>query len=200
MRRHVAAVVALSLAVAACDDGRTVGSDTGDGGPAERLAERIEVVSAHVDDWAEATTIEVAWAAAEAAANHVVGPSGPEYGDRDEDGEVRGPSDAGILPGLEGVPRGFAAEAVDVGAAPDCVSVDVLGGDWSDAKRRWQEMATAIEDWSPSDNTMPRLASHPQRIVGWATLTLRTDDLDLAHEFGGHARLHVEVSRSALTC
>ena len=196
--RHVMVLVAVALASAACNEAPAVETAAGDA-PAERLAERIEVVAAHVEDWAGAATIEEAWAAAEAAANHIAGPGGPDYGDRDGDGEVRGPTDAGILPGFEGEPPGFASQAVAAGA-PECVTDDVLGGSWGAPRRRWQEMATIIEQWSPEDNTMPRLASHPQRIVGWATLTLRTDDLDAAHEFGGHARLHVDVSRQALSC
>ena len=193
----VAAIVAMAL-LAACE-GDPVTRSLGDGGPAERLAERIEVVGAHVESWENAVTVEEAWAAAEAAANHVVGPRGPGYGDRDADGEVRGPSDAGILPGMEGDPPGFALEAVEAGA-PSCVTQDVLGGAWDDPGARWGEMAEAIEAWTPATNTMPRLDSHPQRIVGWATLALRSDDLDEIQELAGHARLHVETSRRALTC
>ena len=61
-------------------------------------------------------------------------------------------------------------------------------------------MAIAIEEWSPTNNTMPSLASHPMRIVGWATFTMATDSLDLAHEYAGHARLHVDISRKTLDC
>ena len=66
-------------------------------------------------------------------------------------------------------------------------------------------MTTAIEAWRPDANTMPTLASHPMRVVGWATFTLDTDPdapdaLDLAHEYAGHAALHVAISADALTC
>jgi hypothetical protein len=195
--RIVAVVVALAL-LTACD-GDPITRSVGDGGPAERLAERIEVVGAHVESWEQAVTVDEAWAAAEAAANHVVGPTGPGFGDRDADGEVRDPSDAGILPGMEGDPPGFALLAAEAGA-PSCVTEDVLGGTWAEPEARWGEMAEAIEAWSPSDNTMARLASHPQRIVGWATLALRSDDLDHIQELAGHARLHVDASRRALEC
>ena len=184
------------MLVSACSGGSSEGT-VGDGGPSERLTERIEVVAAHVESWRSATTIEDAWAAAEAAANHIVGPGGPGFGDRDRDGETRGPSDAGILPGLEGEPQGFAPA---VGDSNRCLDRDVLGGPWAEPRARWQEMAVAIEEWNPSNNTMPSLASHPMRIVGWATFTLGTDSLELAHEYAGHARLHVDISRQALDC
>ena len=61
-------------------------------------------------------------------------------------------------------------------------------------------MLTAIDDWRPDDNTMPSLPSHPMRVVGWASFTLATDDLDDAHEYAGHAQLHVDVARDSLTC
>lgn len=38
------------------------------------------------------------------------------------------------------------------------------------------------------------------RIVGWATFTLASDDLDDAHEYAGHAQLPVDVSQRALGC
>ena len=59
--------------------------------------------------------------------------------------------------------------------------------------------------WRPDDNTMPALASHPMRVVGWSTFTLATDPnapeaLDLADEYASHAALHVAVSADALAC
>ena len=43
------------------------------------------------------------------------------------------------------------------------------------------------------------------RVVGWSTFTLDTDPasqdaLDLAHEYAGHAALHVDISADALSC
>ena len=188
--------IGIAVLVSACNGGPSEEA-AGDGGPSERLAERIAVVAAHIDAWRSASTIEDAWAAAEAAANHIVGPEGPGFGDRDADGDTRGPSDAGILPGLDGEPGGF---ALQVSGPNECLLRDVLGGPWVDSRGRWQEMAVAIEEWNPSNNTMPSLASHPMRIVGWATFTLSTDSLELAHEFAGHARLHADISRQALDC
>jgi hypothetical protein len=63
---------------------------------------------------------------------------------------------------------------------------------------RWATAQDVYDAWTPTDNTMPTLPSHPQRVVGWATLTLATDSLDVAHEYAGHAQLHVDASRSAL--
>ena len=50
-----------------------------------------------------------------------------------------------------------------------------------------------------SNNTFPALPSHPQRLVGWATLTLATEDLATAREYGGHAHLHIDTAIRALT-
>ncbi len=186
-----------ALVLAACTSPTAIPADEAEPPPTDLLTERIAVVAAHVDRWATASTLREAKAAAEAAANHVVGPGGPGFGDRDGDGELRGPRDAGILPGLEGEPPGFALAAARAGG-PDCITEDILGGSWDDPNARWAELDEVVEAWSPDRNTMPRLASHAQRIVGWALLTLRTDDLAQARTFGSHAQIHVRVSRDAV--
>lgn len=97
----------------------------------------------------------------------------------------------GLLPGLTGQPGlGLPASS--------CVEQDVLGGSFLDASGRWDTLRAAIGEWSPGNNTFPSLPSHPQRVVGWASLTLATEDLDLAHEYSGHAGLHVDITRDAL--
>lgn len=73
--------------------------------------------------------------------------------------------------------------------------------EWRSAETLAEAKASAQDGydvWTPSNNTMPTLPSHPQRIVGWATFTLASDSLDDAHEYAGHAQLHVDVSRAAL--
>jgi len=85
-------------------------------------------------------------------------------------------------------------------AANECVARDVLGGTWADPGEEWGAMPTAIDEWRPENNTMPTLASHPMRIVGWATFTLNSDSLDEAHEYAGHAKLHVDVAVRAFDC
>ena len=82
----------------------------------------------------------------------------------------------------------------------ECIARDVLGGTWTDPGAAWGAMLTAIDDWRTDSNTMPSLASHPMRIVGWATFTLRSGSLDEIHEYGGHAKLHVDVALRALDC
>jgi len=74
----------------------------------------------------------------------------------------------------------------------------VLGGSWADAAGRWQEVRTRVAAWSQTNNTYPALSSHPQRVVGWASLTLAAPTLELAREYAGHAQLHVRVTREAL--
>lgn len=165
------------------------------------VAERITELDRAVDRWRTAASIAEAHVAAETAANLIVGPLGPGYGDRNGDGTVDGATDAGLLPGLEGDPDGLANRIADNA----CIERDVLGGAWDDPGARWAEMTSAIDAWRPDANTMPTLASHPMRVVGWATFTLDTDPsaqdaLDLAHEFAGHAALHVAISADALRC
>ena len=91
------------------------------------------------------------------------------------------------------------AEAPTLADADACVIADVLGGSWEDPGARWVEALAVYDAWTPADNTMPQLASHPQRIVGWATLTLATDNLDEAHEYAGHAQIHIDVSVRAIS-
>ena len=109
---------------------------------------------------------------------------------------VNGENAAGLLPGLDGTPTGSATPL----AGNECVAADVLGGSWADPGERWGEMLNAIDEWRPDHNTMPSLASHPMRIVGWSTFTLGSDSLDLAHEYAGHAKLHIDISLRALDC
>ncbi len=181
------------------------GSDTSDpattapGGAA--LAARLDELGTAVDAWSAADSIDEARLAAETAANLVVGPNGPGYGDRNGDGVVSGETVAGILPGLDGSPDGLAGALED----NPCVERDVLGGSWDEPAARWDEMNSAIAAWRPDANTMPTLASHPMRVVGWSTFTLDTDPaaadaLHLAHEYAGHAALHVAISNDALAC
>ncbi len=178
------------------------GDDTGDAGdPTGDVAEftyreRMLKIDDAVTAWENADTVAIARSAAESAANLIVGPGGPDYGDRDGDGTIDGEADFGILPGLDGTPTGLANTLTD----NECIVSDVLGGSWDDPAGRWAEMQTAIEDWTTADNTMPSLASHPMRIVGWATFTIATESLDDAHEYGGHAALHVTESLAALDC
>ena len=170
--------------------------------PAEAaFAARLDELGAAVEAWRAADSIAVAQVAAETAANLVVGPNGSGYGDRNGDGTVSGETLAGILPGLDGTPDGVATPL----ATTVCVERDVLGGSWDDPTARWDEMNAAITAWRPEANTMPTLASHPMRVVGWSTFTLDThpsdpEALDLAHEYAGHAALHVAISADALAC
>ncbi len=125
--------------------------------------------------------------------NLVVGPAGYLYGDADGDGTVGGASDVGLLPGVRGE-RGL-AQAAPVNA---CVEADVLGGSWDEPIERWDEAAAVYDEWTRTNNTMPRLASHPQRVVGWAGLALGAESVDEAREYAGHAQLHVDVTRWAV--
>ncbi|MDQ3247526.1 MAG: hypothetical protein M3Q52_11705, partial [Pseudomonadota bacterium] len=84
------------------------------------------------------------------------------------------------------------------GSRSACVKRDVLGGDWSDPAARWAALARAIARWTPANNTFPRLPSHPQRIVGWATLALGADNLATARDYARHAQIHTDVSSRAV--
>jgi hypothetical protein len=160
------------------------------------VAERLGSIERAVDVWNGADDLVAAQVAAEEAANLIVGPEGPGYGDRNGDGHLDGATDVGLLPGLNGTPPGLANALAD----SRCVERDVLGGPWDDPAARWAEMEAAIDAWRPEANTMPSLASHPMRVVGWSTFTLGSDSLDDAREYAGHARLHVDISADAVTC
>lgn len=155
---------------------------------------RVEAIATEVDAWAEAGTLADARAHAEAAANLIVGPGGPGYGDRDGDGTIAGVVDEGLLPARSGEPSGIVLDTLD---GADCVRADVLGGDWDDPSGRWARLIVAIREWTPTDNTFPGLPSHPMRVVGWATLA-QDAPLAQALEYAGHADIHVDVTRDAL--
>lgn len=196
MARLIALPLALVLGLAACGGDDDTGGDTPTDSEQISFRERMTTIDDAVSVWAGADSIETAHAAAEAAANLVEGEAGPGYGDRDGNGVIDGATEVGVLPGVDGTPAGLAAPLAD----NPCVVDDVLGGSWDDPAARWETMNTAIEDWSPENNTMPSLPSHPMRLVGWATFTLDTDSLEEARELGGRAQLHVDVSLGALDC
>lgn len=156
----------------------------------------MAAIQSAVTAWGDATSIDDATVAAETAANLVVGPNGPGYGDRNADGVVSGETDVGLLSGIDGTPEGIAVPL----ATNECMTRDVLGATADDVAAGWAEMDAAIAAWTPDNNTMPSLASHPMRIVGWATFTIASDSLDVAHEYAGHAQLHVDVALDALDC
>jgi len=158
--------------------------------------DQMDAIDRAVAAWRGATSVEAAQVAAETAANLVVGPNGPGYGDRNGDGVVSGAAGVGVLPGLDGTPPGLAVPLV----TNECIARDVLGGTWTDPGAEWGAMLAAIDDWRTDNNTMPSLASHPMRIVGWATFTLRSGSLDETHEYAGHAKLHVDIALRALDC
>ncbi len=164
------------------------------GGATARTAtdDRIAGIEQAVSEWQGASDLDAARRAAEQARNLIVGPAGPYYGDSDGDGAVAGASAAGLLPGLAGE-AGIAAPADG-----PCVERDILGGSWSDPAARWAELDRKIEAWRPGNNQFPTLPSHPQRIVGWATLALRASSLAEAVDYAGHARIHSDISRQAL--
>lgn len=145
-------------------------------GPAvDAAAGRLEQVQRSLDTWGDASTLPVARAAAARVNDLIVGR----------------PGTVGLLPSEDG-DAGLAT------AVASCAGPDLLGGSWDDPAERWAILATAIDEWTPSNNTFPTLPSHAQRVVGWATLTVRAVSLEQAHEYSGHARLHVAAARDAL--
>ena len=132
----------------------------------------MDALQAAVTSWAQASTLAEAKAAAEAARNLVTGPDVMDYGDLDGNGQTAGATSIGLLPGENGQ-RGLVTTPTS-----SCVERDVLGGSWSDPAARWTDVRTRIAAWTESNNTFPALASHPQRVVGWASLTLNTSKVD----------------------
>lgn len=157
------------------------------------LGPRLAAIENAIGRWRRAANLTEVWSAAEEARNLVVGEAGPYYGDADRDGVIRGASKSGLIPGLRG------EDAVALPGNGDCVVRDILGGSWNEPSERWSVLDAAIKSWTPSRNTFPALPSHPQRIVGWATLALSTNSLETAKEYGGHAQLHIAVSSKAFT-
>lgn len=173
------------MLLAACSsstDGTATQSD------AAPVLERVEQVQQQVDLWRDASTLDAAQAAA-AQARLLI--TGPDVAGLASPAGIRSDVDQGLLPDDDDGP-GLASSVAD------CAGPDLLGGSWDDQAQRWKILRTAIDEWGPDNNTFPALPSHPQRVVGWATLTLGTTSLDQAHEYSGHAQLHVDAARDAL--
>ena len=190
----IAATLLLTATLVACGDDGEV-AETGE--VAEfTYRELLVKVDDAVTVWNRADSLTEAQAAAEAAANLVVGSGGPGYGDRDGNGNVDGETEFGLLPGLDGSPAGL-ANALDDN---ECIVADVLGGPWDAPADRWATMQAAIDAWSFDNDTMPSLPSQPMQIVGWATFAIGTDSIDEAFEYGRVAQQNVDASLAALDC
>lgn len=191
MRRLVLPLL-LIVATGACGD-----DDVGDSSSVAALSLQVPLNLAEIstDTWARADTLEEARAGAEETANLIVGSGGPDYGDLDGDGSVVGESEFGILAGLDGTPPGIAAAVEN-----ECIEADVLGGGWDDPAARWAELQAAIDAWSPTNDTISSLDSQPMQAVGWARLTMATESLEDAHEFGGRAQENIAESIAAIDC
>lgn len=196
-------IVALSMGACGTNESRTEGGNLTAVSPsasvelakdsAAELGPRLALIENAIGRWRQAANLAQAKSAAEEARNLVVGAAGPYYGDANRDGVIRGESKSGLLPGLRG------EDGVAQPGNGDCIVRDILGGSWNEPSKRWSILDAAIKAWTPSRNTFPTLPSHPQRIVGWATLTLSTNSLATAKEYGGHAQLHIDVSTKAFT-
>ncbi len=158
----------------------------------DSLAARLAAVDRAVDRWSDAPTLATAHEAAEEARNLIVGESGPFYGDANRDGQIAGANVIGVLPALDG---GASLASPNDNA---CVVADILGGSWRDPAKRWSQFQSALSRWTISRNTFPSLPSHAQRVVGWASLTLKSDSPVEARKYAKHARLHVDIALRAL--
>jgi hypothetical protein len=209
-RKHVrntvtpATILLIPLVLATCGSPVPVSSDLAAVGRAEpalaglqqtsteTLSTRLVALDRAVSRWQAASTLRIAHEAAEEARNLIVGASGPFYGDANGDGQIAGASVVGVLP----APKGGASLASPSDNA--CVVADILGGSWREPAKRWSQFQSALSHWNISRNTFPSLPSHAQRVVGWASLTLKSDSPVEAREYATHARLHVDIAIRAL--
>lgn len=188
------ATAALLAGLAACSAPAVAGTESSTvSAPSDVAAvdQRIGHIQIAVKQWQDAASLPAAKAAAEAAHNLVTGPGVTGYGDLDGDGTVNGGAEVGLLPGADG--RGGLASSL-----ARCAGTDLLGGSWADPAQRWAQLGDAVAHWTPTDNTFPALASHPQRIAGWAELALRSGDLAEARGYAGHAQTHVNAALAAV--
>ncbi len=159
----------------------------------DTLRTRLVAVDRAVLRWQAASTLLTAREAAEEARNLIVGSYGPLYGDANKDGQIAGKRVVGVLPGLKG--EASLASTNDNA----CVVADVLGGSWREPAKRWSRFQRALSRWTMTKNTFPSLPSHAQRVVGWASLTLKSDSLVEAREHAKHAQLHINIALRAVT-
>ncbi len=177
------------LALGACG----ASSPAPDAAPGDPVAARVVAIDEAVDAWSRTESVAAGRAAAEEALNLVVGPDNPRYGDGDEDGTIAGATATGLLPSFDGRP-GLASPRPNA-----CTEADLLGGSWENARERWGILDRAIAAYAPQNNLFPTLPSHAQRVVGWASLALASQDLEEIREFSGHASLHSQIIRDAVT-
>lgn len=185
--RALALVACAALALGACGDDDDPPATAG----AQPALERAEAIEDAVAAWADAPTLDEAQRHAEDARNLITGPAVQGAGDIDGDGSAE-PVDEGLLPGDDG------SAGLATGLPGRCVELDVLGGAWDEPAERWDDVLRRIDAWTPQNNPFPELPSHAQRVVGWATLTVRADDLADAREYSSHAASHAALVTRAL--
>ncbi len=187
--RAALGLLAAALLLAGCgsaDDGAAPAN-----GAVAAAETRVQEIQHALDSWRGADSAPVAHRAAETVSNLITGPGVDLYGDADGDGTVDGPVTQGLLPGRAG-------EASLGAPLSGCAGPDLLGGSWADPTTRWRELTDRIATWTPQSNRFPQLPSHALRVVGWARLTLGSTSVTDAHEYAGHAQLHVDAVRTAI--
>jgi len=190
--RHAARLLVAAAALAAVASSSDASASRLAGPSAAGAAlVRAVAIQVAVRRWAQASTLHAAQVAAREARSLVTGPHAGGLGAADG-GAVDHRIRVGLLPGSDGTP-GLANPG-----ATGCVLSDVLGGSWANPRARWAAALGRINGWTPANNTFPGFPSHAQRIVGWATLTLRARTLAQAHAYSGHATGHADVVVSAL--
>lgn len=195
LRGHHRRSLTLTLVVAALTSLTGCGAGgSSDPSPTSRSAAqqtalvRADAIVAAVDDWARASTLPDALAAAARARRLITGPGVSAF----PASATAGPARVGLLPADDGTP-GLASRL-----ASGCVERNVLAGSWARPRARWSALAARIKAWRPDNNTFPQLPSHAQRVVGWATLALDAESLADVTEYAGHAAGHARVVRDSL--
>ena len=154
------------------------------------VKQRLTEIDDALVAWSSAHDLTAVRRSAETVRSLVAGDAFPGPGP--DDADARGAHGVGLLPGPGGEPGLVTA------VAGTCLEAQVLGGPWGDPEARWDELRAAVADWAPDNNTFPALASHPQRVVGWASLALVAPELADAVGYADHARLHLGVTRAAV--
>ncbi|GAC1695725.1 MAG: hypothetical protein NVS9B6_01800 [Candidatus Limnocylindrales bacterium] len=101
----------------------------------------------------------------------------------------------------DGPPDGLVIAVVKrAGPAAEELDRDALGGlaSWARPRERYDQWRAVLAAWRPDRNTMPELPSHLLRALGWASLVLRSDDLNTARALASvHGVIHTGLVLTA---
>jgi hypothetical protein len=198
----VAFVVVLGLViarVAGLDADAKDKADTTEQTPDAALSQRLAIAYGALRDAEGARRLPEAHRYATAAIDAIAGPAGrharpntPPGGILPEDAEQISTEPGLALRAYDAAPAGSPLRA----AVAERITGDVDA--WRTPRDRYDAIDRAVADYRPDNDTVGTLPGDAARALAWALLTLKTENINDAHELAGRAAASIRQSLDAV--